>query len=224
MRRADEARRGRRPDVKFSLWASVAATEAHCAGANGASGATGDIRARVTTFNPGALMPESPVGQPPSSAESAGRAERTAGVIAPPPLLYAVPLVVGLLLQHWYPHAILPPGRGTILGIVLLLGGLVGAPAITAFRRADTSPKPWVPSTALVTSGPYRFTRNPMYLGFTLIYLGMTFWANSAWPLLFLPFVLIAMHYGVILREEAYMADTFGEEYEQYRARVRRWV
>ena len=169
-------------------------------------------------------MPESPVGQPSSSAEGAGRAVRTAGVIAPPPLLYAVPLAIGLLVQHWYRLPILSPGRGTILGIVLVLGGLVGAPAITAFRRADTSPKPWVPTTALVTSGPYRFTRNPMYLGFTLMYLGVAFWANTAWPLLFLPVVLVAMHFGVIVREEAYMAATFGEEYEQYRARVRRWV
>ena len=169
-------------------------------------------------------MPESPVRETPPSLDGADSAVQTAGVVAPPPLLYAVPLVIGLLLQHWYPLPILSPGRGTILGIVLVLGGLVGAPAITAFRRADTSPKPWVPSTALVTSGPYRFTRNPMYLGFTLMYLGVAVWANAAWPLLFLPIVLIAMHYGVILREEAYMAGRFGVDYEQYRARVRRWV
>lgn len=183
-----------------------------------------DIRARVATSNPRRWMPESPAGQPQSSTDSTGSTTRTAGVIAPPPALYAVPLAIGLLVQHWFPFPIFTAGRGTILGIALLLGGLVGAPAITAFRRADTSPKPWVPSTALVTSGPYRFTRNPMYLGFTLMYLGATFWANTLWPLLFLPLVLVAMHYGVIRREEVYMARLFGKEYEEYCARVRRWV
>lgn len=169
-------------------------------------------------------MPESPVGQTPPSLEGAGSAVQTAGVVAPPPLLYAVPLAIGLLLQRWHPLPILSSGGTTLVGMLLVLCGFVGAPAITAFRRASTSPKPWVPSTALVTSGPYRFTRNPMYLGFTLMYLGVAVWANAAWPLLFLPVVLIAMHYGVILREEAYMAGRFGVEYEQYRARVRRWV
>ena len=169
-------------------------------------------------------MSESPESQRVSSTDGAEFAARTSGVVAPPPALYAVPLAIGLLLQHWYPLPIFSHGGGTILGIVLLLGGLVGAPAVMAFRQADTSPKPWVPSTALVTSGPYRFTRNPMYLGFTLMYLGVTFWANAAWPLFLLPLVLVAMHYGVILREEAYMSTVFGEEYAAYRARVRRWV
>ena len=169
-------------------------------------------------------MPESPVGQEPSSVSGAGEAARTAGVVAPPPLLYAVPLIVGLLLQRWHALPIVAPGRITILGVVLVLSGLVGAPAITAFRRASTSPKPWVPSTALVTSGPYRFTRNPMYLGFTLMYVGVAVWANTLWPFLFLPLVLVAMHYGVILREEAYMASTFGAAYDEYRTRVRRWL
>lgn len=169
-------------------------------------------------------MSESPVGQTSSSMEGASVGAQTAGVIAPPPVLYAVPLAAGLLLQHWYPLRIFSDGRSTLLGIVLVLGGVVGAPAMTAFRRANTSPKPWVPSTALVTTGPYRFTRNPMYLGFTLIYLGVAVWSNALWPLLFLPFVLVAMHYGVILREEAYMASTFGADYEAYRERVRRWL
>lgn len=169
-------------------------------------------------------MSESPVGQAASPAAGAGATARTAGVVAPPPLLYAVPLIVGLLLQHWHPLPMVSPGHSTLLGIALVLSGLVGAPAVTAFRRASTSPKPWVPSTTLVTSGPYRFTRNPMYLGFTLVYLGVAVWANALWPLLFLPLVLLVMHHGVILREEAYMASTFGAAYEEYRSRVRRWL
>jgi protein-S-isoprenylcysteine O-methyltransferase Ste14 len=148
----------------------------------------------------------------------------TAGVVAPPPLLYAVPLAVGLLLQWWHPLPILTRSIATVVGIVCVGLGFVGLPAVVAFRRANTSPKPWVPSTALVTAGPFRFTRNPMYLGFTLLYVGVTLWANAAWPLLFLPIVLVVMHYGVIVREEAYLARTFREEYQRYRALVRRWL
>lgn len=142
----------------------------------------------------------------------------------PPPLVYAVPLAVGLLLQRWHPVLILTLSIATIVGIVCGGLGFVGLPAVLAFRRANTSPKPWVPSTALVTYGPYRFTRNPMYLGFTLLYLGVAFWTNAFWPLLFLPIVLAVMHYGVIMREEAYMARTFGEDYQRYRQQVRRWL
>lgn len=76
----------------------------------------------------------------------------------------------------------------------------------------------------MVTNGPYRFTRNPMYLGFTLLYLGAAFWVNTAWPVILLPLVLAVMHYGVIVREEAYLERVFAEEYRTYRQRVRRWL
>jgi protein-S-isoprenylcysteine O-methyltransferase Ste14 len=108
--------------------------------------------------------------------------------------------------------------------MVALLLGLIVLPALLAFRRARTSPKPWKPTTALVTTGPYRFTRNPMYLGFTLLYLSTTVWVNTMWPVLFLPLVLLLMHYGVIIREEAYLERVFGEAYQTYRRRVRRWL
>ncbi|HEU5040160.1 MAG TPA: isoprenylcysteine carboxylmethyltransferase family protein, partial [Gemmatimonadales bacterium] len=76
----------------------------------------------------------------------------------------------------------------------------------------------------LVTDGPYRFTRNPMYLGFTLWYLAGTAWVNSLWLLVLLPVVLLVMQRGVITREEAYLERRFGREYTEYRARVRRWL
>jgi protein-S-isoprenylcysteine O-methyltransferase Ste14 len=102
--------------------------------------------------------------------------------------------------------------------------GSIGLPALIAFHRAGTSAKPWRPATALVLTGPYRFTRNPMYLGFTLLYLGITLWVNSVWPLLILPVVVVVMDRGVIAREEAYLEARFGEEHRRYKARVRRWV
>lgn len=149
---------------------------------------------------------------------------KTSGVIAPPPLIFGVPLVGGLLLDRWHPLPFLPAEWASRIGIPIFLGFLVGFPAVLAFRRAATSPNPWRPSTALVTSGPYRFTRNPMYLGMLLLYLGGSCWGNSLWPIFFLPFVLGIMQFGVILREEAYLEAQFGDAYREYRARVRRWL
>ena len=147
-----------------------------------------------------------------------------AGVVAPPPIVYALPLIAGLLINRWRPVALVPHNLAAPLGIGFLVLGLVGLPAIVAFRRAKTSPKPWKPTTALVTGGPYRFTRNPMYVGFTLLYAGITIWMNTAWPAFFLPFVLIVMQVGVITREEAYLTRLFGDEYRAYQQRVRRWI
>lgn len=110
------------------------------------------------------------------------------------------------------------------IGIGALVLGMVLFPALQSFRRANTSPKPWKPTTALVTDGPYRLTRNPMYLGFTLLYLGISFWVNSAWPLFFLPLILVIMQRAVIAREEAYLETLFGDDYRVCRRRVRRWI
>jgi len=146
------------------------------------------------------------------------------GVIAPPPLLYVVPLSVGLLIQHASPIAFLPPRIGTPVGIALVvLWILLSVAAIREFRRAGTSVNPTRPTSTLVTSGPYRFTRNPMYVSLTLMYLGVTLWANALWPLLVLPIVLVVMQRGVIAREERYLEATFGDEYRRYTGQVRRW-
>jgi protein-S-isoprenylcysteine O-methyltransferase Ste14 len=148
----------------------------------------------------------------------------TAGVIAPPPLIYLIPLLGGLALNHWFPLRIVPLRLATPLAVASLVLGLVGIPAILAFRRARTSPKPWRPTKALVIDGPYRFSRNPMYVGFTFLYCGVTLWSNAAWPVAFLPVVLFVMQVGVIAREEAYLERLFGEDYREYRRRVRRWL
>ncbi|HEU4570043.1 MAG TPA: isoprenylcysteine carboxylmethyltransferase family protein [Gemmatimonadales bacterium] len=145
-------------------------------------------------------------------------------VAAPPPLLYGVPLLAGLAAEHFHPAPFLPPRLTAPLGLGLVLVGMIGFAAIAAFRRAHTSPNPWRPSAALVTGGPYRLTRNPMYVGLTALSLGVTCWVNSWWPLLPLPVVLVVMDLGVIRREEAYLERTFGEAYRTYRASVRRWV
>ena len=148
-----------------------------------------------------------------------------AGVIAPPPLVYLLPLLLSLVVHWRFPSALLPHPWPFVVGpLLLLIGLLLGSPALMAFRRAKTDPQPWRPSTALVIEGPYRFTRNPMYVGFTLIYLGITCWVNSRWPLVALVIVLPVMHYLVIRREERYMERRFGDAYRAYRRRVRRWI
>jgi protein-S-isoprenylcysteine O-methyltransferase Ste14 len=112
----------------------------------------------------------------------------------------------------------------TMLGIVLLaFGGAVfvwgmrtffGRTGIMLQRPADT----------LVTSGPYAWSRNPQYVGFTAIYIGAALITNMAWPLLLLPLVLTAVVLAVILREEAYLRRRFGDAYVAYCRRVGRWL
>jgi protein-S-isoprenylcysteine O-methyltransferase Ste14 len=146
------------------------------------------------------------------------------GVVAPPPLIYAAGLLLGWGLQRLWPRLWLPVSWARPLALALLLAGLIGIAGVVAFRRAGTTPNPWRATTSLVTGGPYRFTRNPMYVGFTLWYLAATSWVNALWPLLLLPLVLLVMQRGVIAREEAYLRRRFGREYEEYSVGVRRWL
>ena len=112
-----------------------------------------------------------------------------------------------------------------VLGILLVLvGAATTLSAVGFFRRARTSLVPIRPSTTLVSTGPYRFTRNPMYLGLAVVYVGIACWLGTLWPLLLLPVVLVLVGSLVIAREERYLEAKFGEEYRAYRARVRRWL
>src|SRR4051794_15240481 len=112
------------------------------------------------------------------------------GVIAPPPLLYLGGLGVGFLLEALLPGGSLPPAVSWGLGGALLVAGTLFASSFVAsFRRANTPLPPYQPTTALVTGGPYRLSRNPGYLGFTLIYAGIALLADAPWVLLPLPFV-----------------------------------
>ena len=90
--------------------------------------------------------------------------------------------------------------------------------------RAGVDPHPYEPTTAIVATGPYAVSRNPMYFFATVAYLGIAFIVNTVWPIVFLPFGIALLYYGVIAREESYMEKVFGDEYRQYKARVRRWV
>lgn len=148
-----------------------------------------------------------------------------AGVKLPPPLLYAAGLGAGFLLQVLVPLGSWPGTMGIILALPFLVFGVgLCAWSIGLFRRFRTSLVPIVPSTALVTQGPYRLTRNPMYLGLALVYAGVASWFQLSWGLLLLPVVLILVYYLVIVREERYLERKFGEAYVKYKAQVRRWL
>lgn len=142
----------------------------------------------------------------------------------PPPLTFLGFGAATVLLHRWWP---LPLGSGRwslALGALLAIPGLVGIPAVWHFRRARTSPFPWDPSVALVTSGPFRFTRNPMYLGFALLYASAAGFGRSWWPLLTLPVVLLVVTRTAIVHEERYLEAQFGVAYRAYLERVRRWL
>jgi protein-S-isoprenylcysteine O-methyltransferase Ste14 len=106
-----------------------------------------------------------------------------------------------------------------VLGAILLAGS-----AWVQFRRAGTTPNPTQPTTALVVRGPYRFTRNPMYLSLAALYLGGALRLNSLWPLVLFPVVITLIEWRVIAREERYLEAKFGDAYRAYKAGVRRWI
>lgn len=149
----------------------------------------------------------------------------TAGVIAPPPLIFLAGLGIGFGLEALLPGGSLPGLVQWALGGLALVSGLaLLATFQLSFDREGTAVEPWKPTTAIVSSGPYRLTRNPAYLGMALVYVGIAFLADAPWVLVPLPLVLVAIHNGVILREERYLERKFGSEYLDYKQRVRRWV
>jgi protein-S-isoprenylcysteine O-methyltransferase Ste14 len=117
-----------------------------------------------------------------------------------------------------------PPLRYWLGGGLFLAGAALLAAAIRLFRRAGTAIPPWEPSTALVTTGVYGLSRNPIYLGMILIYVGIAFVFAASWAFLLLLPVLVALQIEVIRREETYLERRFGEAYRQYRQEVRRWL
>ena len=147
------------------------------------------------------------------------------GVVAVPPLIYIAFLLTGLALDYFFPVAVLPDRVRYTAGFgFIALGGVIIAFTILQFRKARTNFSPYKPSTALITGGPFRFSRNPAYLSLSLLYTGIGVTADNLWMLGLLVPTLIVMHYGVISREEQYLEGKFGEDYVRYKASVRRWL
>lgn len=142
-----------------------------------------------------------------------------------PPLVYLAGFLVGCLLSlRWPTHLVDAETARTLGAIPVVAGGLIAGSAVACFWRAGTTVHPHRPSSALVTNGPYRFTRNPMYVSLALLYAGVAIAAQSLWALLILPLVLWVIRTQVIAREEAFLRGRFGDAYAAYQARVRRWL
>ena len=149
----------------------------------------------------------------------------TPRVIAPPPLIALGHLLVGLGLDALWPLPFLNGPVQWVLGAVLMAPAVALALwCVWLFRRADTAVEPWQPSTALVTAGPYRLSRNPIYLALGVAFAGLACAIDSLWLVAMLPLLVLALDRGVIAREEPYLERRFGEPYRAYRKRVRRWL
>jgi protein-S-isoprenylcysteine O-methyltransferase Ste14 len=148
-----------------------------------------------------------------------------ADVRIPPPLIYVAGFVLGLLLERVFPVFSFPKAPSRIAAVLCVaLWAILSVWSIGLFHRARTSFLPIKPTTALVFDGPYRYTRNPMYLGFVCLYLGLALWFGLFWAVILLAAVIAVIQYYVIVREEQYLEQKFGDEYLRYRAAVRRWL
>jgi|SRR3989344_3674379 len=146
--------------------------------------------------------------------------------ILPPPYIFLGPLLIGIGINILYPLPILNTSlrlRMLIFIILVIIGILLLYWAVRTLLRSAVDPR-FKPVGGVVTGGPYAFTRNPMYVSFTLIYLSLTIAFNALWAAFFLPIIFYTLHYGVIHREEKYLEAKLGEKYLKYKTRVRRWL
>ena len=149
-----------------------------------------------------------------------------AGVVAPPPVLYLATFFLG-----WGIHALFPFGiysyaavYGWLGLLFIVLSGFLVSWAFATMRNIGTSASPYQPVTLLVTNGPFRHSRNPIYVAMAGFYIGAAFLINAWWPVFLLAPLILIMHRGVIIREEGYLTTKFGEAYLAYKSKVRRWL
>ena len=154
-----------------------------------------------------------------------------AGVIARPILMFPAALLLGFGLEHLLrlPSPISRIGMlhwisAAVAGSLIVIGIAVFAAGVRGFSRAATPLPTNQPARALVTTGVYRWTRNPIYLAFFLVYGCIGIAVRSPWILILALPLAVIMRYGVVAREEAYLERRFGDAYRDYRARVRRWL
>jgi protein-S-isoprenylcysteine O-methyltransferase Ste14 len=146
----------------------------------------------------------------------------------PVPWVFILAYLIGFVVQLYLPIPIRSPEIvriALIAGVILVVIGLaVAFSALGIFRKRSTTTIPFETPTSLVTSGPYRFTRNPMYVGLTLVYLGVAGTRADIWPVIVLPVMLAYVNFIVLPVEERHLQNAFGDAYADYGARVRRWL
>jgi protein-S-isoprenylcysteine O-methyltransferase Ste14 len=166
-------------------------------------------------------MTTTPQGSSPSNAK---QDVANLGVVRPP-LVYLLSLVTGSVIQFVAPLPFCPRVFAVPLGASLVAVAIVlFSYSVNKFREIGTPVPARKPTTVIVRTGPYRFSRNPMYLAFSLLQLGIAIWVNSLWLIATLVAAVALMHYIVIPREEQYLERRFGAEYLDYKASVRRWL
>lgn len=142
-----------------------------------------------------------------------------------PPLVYFVPFGLLWALHRWQPWTIPGGGALTVAGLVMVLAGIaLTVWSASTFSRAHTTIIPWEQVSAMVMTGPFQLSRNPIYLADTIAYLGGTLLIRSWWPLVILPGILVVTRRKVIDREERYLTERFDDTYREYQLRVRRWL
>jgi len=142
-----------------------------------------------------------------------------------PPLVYLVSLVFGAVIHLAIPLPFLPGTLAVPLALLLVVVAVaLFSYSVAKFRAAGTPVPARKPTTVIVRTGPYRFSRNPIYLAFSLFQLGIAIWVNSVWLLATLVGAVALMHYVVIPKEEDYLERKFGAQYLDYKASVRRWL
>lgn len=147
------------------------------------------------------------------------------GVIAPPLLIYISALAISYSLHQIWPWRITSFIALKILGVCLIvIGSMLIIWARNTMYQAKTHMNPYKPALTLLVTGPFGFSRNPIYVAMTLIYFGITFLASSVWPFIILVPVIGIMAWGVILREEKHLEAKFGLNYQVYKTKVRRWL
>ncbi len=147
------------------------------------------------------------------------------GVRLHPPVIIAISILAGIGLHRARPLAMPWEQHGRILAVcILAIVAVLAIWSLYQFLRARTDARPDRPDSALITTGPYRYSRNPLYIGLSLVQLSAASWLNNLWVLLLLPLSIVVITKYAIAREERYLEKLFGQEYLHYKARVRRWL
>ncbi|MEW8276480.1 MAG: isoprenylcysteine carboxylmethyltransferase family protein [Candidatus Thiodiazotropha taylori] len=153
------------------------------------------------------------------------RSEDHADVILPPPVIHIVSIGLGGVIGNYFPmplpHWVILQWIGVMLSVMAIAITLWG---MRVFQVSRNPVAPNQPVTRLMVSGPYRFTRNPLYLSLILLQLGVALFFLNGWMVLLLAPVVVFVRYYVVAREEAYLLRRFGTDYQAYQNRVRRWI